>query len=72
MNEKLLKLISSESNGAYYNWKQRGELFNSVSKEVKSEVKENYIRFNQNKLFLSFILLLLTVEWVARRIKGLS
>ena len=72
LNEKLLKSISIESNGVYYNWNQRGELFNSVSKEVKSEVKENYIRFNQNKLFLSFILLLLTVEWIVRRIKGLS
>ena len=72
LNEKLLKFISSESNGVYYNWNQRGELFNSISKEVKNEIKENYIRFNQNKLFISFILLLLTVEWIARRIKGLS
>ena len=72
LNENLLKSIATESNGSYYNWNQRGELFNSISKEVKSEFRENYIRFNQNKLFLSFILLLLTVEWIARKNKGLS
>ena len=72
LNEKLLKFISSESNGVYYKWNQREELFNSISKEVKSEIKANYIRFNQNKLFLLFILILFTAEWIARRKKGLS
>ncbi len=72
LNEKLLKFISSESNGVYYNWNQREELFNSISKEVKSEIKANYIRLNQNKLLLLFILFLFTAEWIARRKKGLS
>ena len=61
-----------KSNGNYYNWNERDELFNSISKEVKREIKANYIRFNQNKLFLLFIIFLLTVEWIARRTKGLS
>ncbi len=72
LNDKLLKFISNESNGIYYNWNQRDEIFNSISKEVKREIKANYIRFNQNKLFLLFIIFLLTVEWIARRTKGLS
>ena len=72
LNEKLLKFISSQSNGVYYNWNQRGEIFNSISKEVKSEIKSNNVRFNQNKLFLFFILFLLTTEWIVRRTKGLS
>ena len=72
LNDKLLKFISNESNGIYYNWDQRGEIFNSISKEVKREIKANYIRFNQNKLFLLFIIFLLTIEWIARRTKGLS
>ncbi|MFL3024541.1 MAG: hypothetical protein ACJZ1P_01585 [Candidatus Neomarinimicrobiota bacterium] len=72
LNEKLLKFISKESNGVYYNWNQREDLFNSISKEVKSEIKANYIRFNQNKFFLSFIILLFIAEWISRRRKGLS
>ncbi len=72
LNEKLLKFISNETNGVYYNWNQREDLFNSISKEVKSEIKANYIRFNQSKLFLLFILFLFTVEWIVRRRKGLS
>ncbi len=72
LNEKLLKFISSESNGVYYNWNQRGELFNSISKEVKSEIKANFIRLSQNKLFLLFILFLLVSEWIVRKTKGLS
>ena len=72
LNEKLLKSISNKSKGSYFNWNQRGELFNLISIEVKSEIKANYIKFNQNKLFISFILVLLAAEWIARRTKGLS
>ena len=72
LNEKLLKLISNKSEGRYYLWKDRDELFNSITKKVKSEFKENYIRFNQNKFFIFLILLLLTVEWTIRKTRGLS
>ena len=72
LNEKLLQSLSTKSKGNYYNWNERGVLFNSISKKVKGEIKANHIRFNQNKLFLSFILLLFTMEWISRRNKGLS
>ena len=64
-NEGLLALIGDSTNANVIG-------YSKSEKEVKSEFKANYIRFNQNKLFLSFILLLLTIEWIARKNKGLS
>ena len=72
LNQKLLKSMAKESNGKYFYWDEREELFDELTKKVKSESKENVIKFNENKIILLFLILLLSVEWITRRIKGLS
>ena len=48
------------------------ELIDSISKKVHREFKADVIKFNENKSILMLVIILLCIEWVVRRKKGLS
>ena len=68
LNEKLLQSLSTKSKGNYYNWNERGVLFNSISKSrnlmklLRKNIKINYF-------YLLFCYFLLSTS--SRRNKGL-
>ena len=71
MNEKHLKEISYANKGSYFEWKDRENIFEEISKKGKRVIKANLIIFKDNIALLSLVLLLLISEWILRKKKGL-
>lgn len=72
LNAPLLSSIATAANGRYVEWQNRSELIESISQKVRHEFKADVIKFIENKSLLIFMIILLCIEWVIRRQKGLS
>lgn len=72
LNKPFLESMAKAGNGRYVDWQNRSELIDSISKKVHREFKADVIKFNENKSILILVIILLCIEWVVRRKKGLS
>jgi len=71
LNEKLLSDISLANSGSYFIWEERHRIFDFISEKGKREIKANIIKFKDSIAFLSLIIILLCIEWILRKKKGL-
>ena len=72
LNKKLLATISNSTNGQFFVWGSRDSLFSEINPKVRREFKAEIIKFNESRVLLIIMILLLCVEWFIRRSKGLS
>ena len=72
LNKKLLTSISNETDGQYLPWASRDSLLIKLNPKVRREFKANIIKFNESKILLFIIILLLCIEWIIRRRRGLT
>ena len=71
LNSPLLKNLSMKTNGAYYPWATRAELFNKVLPRDRQEKINRSTRFNEESWVLVILIVLLTIEWIIRKRIGL-
>ena len=71
LNSPLLENLSMKTNGAYYPWASRAELFNKVLPRERQEKINRSTRFNEESWVLVILIVLLTIEWVIRKRIGL-
>ncbi|MEE3150549.1 MAG: hypothetical protein VX284_06165 [Candidatus Neomarinimicrobiota bacterium] len=71
LNSPLLENLSMKTNGAYYPWASRAELFNKVLPRERQEKINRSTRFNEESWVLVTLIVLLTIEWVIRKRIGL-
>ena len=71
LNEKLLSDISLANSGSYFIWEERDRIFDFISEKGKREIKANIIKFKDSIALLSLIIILLCIEWILRKQKGL-
>ena len=71
LNQELLKEISKNTNGEYYHWDDREKLLKLISPKVRREFKAEIIKLTENQFVLIILIILLCIEWVLRRLKGL-
>ena len=72
LNKKLLATISNSTNGQFFVWDSRDSLFSEINPKVRREFKAEIIKFNESRVLLIIMILLLCVEWFVRRNRGLS
>ena len=72
LNEKLLATISNSTNGQFFVWGSRDSLFSEINPKVRREFKAEIIKFNESRVLLIIMILLLCIEWFIRRNRGLS
>ncbi len=72
LNKKLLATISNSTNGQFFVWGSRDSLFSEINPKVRREFKAEIIKFNESKVLLIIMILLLCIEWFIRRNRGLS
>ena len=72
LNKKLLATISNSTNGQFFVWDSRDSLFSEINPKVRREFKAEIIKFNESRVLLIIMILLLCVEWFIRRNRGLS
>ena len=72
LNKKLLATISNSTNGQFFVWDSRDSLFSEINPKVRREFKAEIIKFNESRVLLIIMILLLCVEWFIRRHRGLS
>ena len=71
LNSPLLENLSMKTNGAYYPWATRAELFNKVLPRDRQEKINRSTRFNEESWVLVILIVLLTIEWIIRKRIGL-
>jgi len=71
LNSPLLENLSKKTNGAYYPWASREELFNKVLPRERQEKIKKSTRFNEETWVLIILIGLLTIEWIIRKRIGL-
>ena len=71
LNEKLLSDISLTNSGSYFNWGERDRIFDFISEKGKREIKANIIKIKDSIILLSLIIIILCIEWIMRKKKGL-
>ena len=71
LNSPLLENLSMKTNGAYYPWASRAELFNKVLPRERQEKINRSTRFNEKSWVLVILIVLLTTEWIIRKRIGL-
>lgn len=72
LNKKLLATISNSTDGQFFVWDSRDSLFSEINPKVRREFKAEIIKFNESRVLLIIMILLLCVEWFIRRNRGLS
>ena len=72
LNEVKLKNLSMPSNGTFKRWLDNEELINIIEDIQKSKSYIASISFRYNYIYISFIILLLSIEWFYRRKIGLN
>ena len=72
LNKKLLATISNSTDGQFFVWDSRDSLFSEINPKVRREFKAEIIKFNESRVLLIIMILLLCVEWFIRRHRGLS
>ena len=71
LNSPLLEDLSMKTNGAYYPWASRSELFNKVLPRERQEKINRSTKFNEESWVLVILIVLLTIEWIIRKRIGL-
>ena len=71
LNKTVLATISNSTNGQFFVWDSRDSLFSEINSKVRREFKAEIIKFNESRVLLIIMILLLCVEWFMRRNKGL-
>ena len=71
LNKKFLTMISNESKGQFNHWDVRDSLLVNMHPKVRREFKANIIKLNQSKFLIFIMILLLCIEWIIRRRRGL-
>jgi hypothetical protein len=71
LNSPLLENLSMKTNGVYYPWSSRAELFNKVLPQERQEKIKRSTRFNEEIWVLVILIVLLTIEWIIRKRIGL-
>jgi len=71
LNSPLLEKLSMKTNGAYYPWASRSELFNKVLPRERQEKINRSTKFNEENWVLVILIVLLTIEWIIRKRIGL-
>jgi len=72
VNNEILQIISSLTNGKYVPWESRAELIGNIKPELKKEIIVKNARLNENIFCLALLILLISIEWYIRRLIGLS
>ena len=72
LNKKLLATISNSTDGQFFVWDSRDSLFSEINPKVRREFKAEIIKFNESRVLLIIMILLLCIEWFIRRHRGLS
>ena len=72
LNKKLLATISNSTDGQFFVWDSRDSLFSEINPKVRREFKAEIIKFNESRVLLIIMILLLCIEWFIRRNRGLS
>ena len=71
LNSPLLENLSMKTNGAYYPWASRAELFKKILPRERKEKNNRSTRFNEESWVLVILIVLLTIEWIIRKRIGL-
>ena len=71
LNSPLLENLSMKTNGAYYPWASRAELFKKILPRERQEKNNRSTRFNEESWVLVILIALLTIEWIIRKRIGL-
>ena len=71
LNSPLLENLSMKTNGAYYPWASRAELFKKILPRERQEKNNRSTRFNEESWVLVILIVLLTIEWIIRKRIGL-
>ena len=72
LNKSMLDLISKMSNGKYYSWNDKSEVFNNLGNDGYTRTIKEVKKFRNIMGYLLILLFLLFVEWSLRKRKGLS
>jgi len=71
LNKFPLKKLAENTKGTFFHWENRLDLIQIINKEVNEEIVQSSVAFNKSKLIIAFILLLLSLEWIIRRDRGM-
>ena len=71
LNSSLLENLSMKTNGSYYPWASRAELFKKILPRERKEKNNRSTRFNEESWVLVILIVLLTIEWIIRKRIGL-
>ena len=71
LNKFPLKKLAENTKGTFFHWDNRLDLIQIINKEVNEEIVQSSVAFNKSKLIITFILLLLSLEWIIRRDRGM-
>ena len=72
LNKKLLTSISDNTNGQFFKWTSRDSILIKINPKVRREFKAEIVKFNESRILLFIMILLLCIEWFIRRKRGLS
>jgi len=72
LNGSLLKEISNQSSGKFKPWENRQEILELLKQKEKHELWTDVFKFNEQYGLLIIIFMLLSLEWILRRLKGLA
>ena len=71
LNKLPLIKLAENTNGSFFHWDNRLELLKLINKEMKEEYILSSITFNKSILIVLMLLILVTLEWVFRRNRGM-
>ena len=71
LNSPLLENLSIKTNGKYFPWASRAELFNKILPRNRQEKINRSTKFNEESWVLIILIVLLTIEWIIRKRIGL-
>ncbi len=72
LNNIFLEKIAQSTNGIYTPWKSRAEIHTSLGDNVKKDIVFRSSLLNENYLLVILLILLLSGEWLGRRLFGLN
>ncbi len=71
LNGSLLKAIADRSGGEFRTWQNRKDILELLKQKEKHELWADVFKFNEQSSLLFIIFILLSLEWILRRVKGL-
>lgn len=71
LNKSLLASLARKTGGEYRNWQDRKEILDFLHQKEDRELVADVFKFNEHPGLISAIFILLCIEWILRRRRGL-